>query len=84
MGDAEQNSKGLEATMKDLALITGQRPVKTRAKNSIASFKLREGATVGIAVTLRGNVSELSVNLLVNFIFIVVKWKVGILQLFRT
>ncbi|KAG1354699.1 putative 50S ribosomal protein L5, chloroplastic [Cocos nucifera] len=53
MGDAEQNSKGLEATMRDLALITGQRPVKTRAKNSIASFKLREGATVGIAVTLR-------------------------------
>ncbi|MQM01152.1 hypothetical protein Taro_033905 [Colocasia esculenta] len=55
MGDAEQNSKGLEAAMKDLAIITGQRPVKTRAKQSIATFKLREGTTVGIAVTLRGN-----------------------------
>lgn len=57
MGDADQNSKGLEAAMKDLATITGQRPVKTKAKQSIASFKLREGATVGIAVTLRGDVS---------------------------
>lgn len=57
MGDAEQNSKGLEAAMRDLSLITGQRPVKTKAKYSIAAFKLREGATVGIAVTLRGNVS---------------------------
>ncbi|CAL9132956.1 unnamed protein product [Musa acuminata var. zebrina] len=53
MGDAEQNSKGLEAAMRDLALITGQRPVKTKAKKSIASFKLREGATIGIAVTVR-------------------------------
>ena len=60
MGDAEQNSKGLEAAMRDLALITGQRPVKTKAKNSIAAFKLREGATVGSAVTLRGKVSDFS------------------------
>ncbi|XP_010919114.1 uncharacterized protein [Elaeis guineensis] len=66
MGDAEQNSKGLEATMKDLALITGQRPVKTRAKKSIASFKLREGATVGIAVTLRGNVMYSFLDRLIN------------------
>lgn len=62
MGDAEQNSKGLEATIKDLSLITGQRPVKTRAKKSIASFKLREGTTVGIAVILRGNVSFKCLN----------------------
>ncbi|RWW08360.1 hypothetical protein GW17_00028211 [Ensete ventricosum] len=55
MGDAEQNSKGLEAAMRDLALITGQMPVKTKANKSIASFKLREGATVGIDVTRRGN-----------------------------
>ncbi|KAJ8510769.1 hypothetical protein OPV22_001203 [Ensete ventricosum] len=41
--------------MRDLALITGQMPVKTKANKSIASFKLREGATVGIDVTRRGN-----------------------------
>ncbi|XP_020581240.1 50S ribosomal protein L5, chloroplastic [Phalaenopsis equestris] len=66
IGDAEQNSKGLEATIKDLSLITGQRPVKTRAKKSIASFKLREGATVGIAVTLRGNVMYSFLDRLIN------------------
>ncbi|KAG6499454.1 50S ribosomal protein L5, chloroplastic-like [Zingiber officinale] len=66
MGDAEQNSKGLEAAMKDLAVITGQRPVKTKAKNSIATFKLREGATVGIAVTLRGNVMFSFLDRLIN------------------
>ena len=57
IGDAQQNSKGLEAAMNDLALITGQRPIKTRAKNAIATFKIREGQTLGIAVTLRGSVS---------------------------
>ncbi|XP_072963567.1 large ribosomal subunit protein uL5c [Typha angustifolia] len=66
MGDAEQNSKGLEAAIKDLAVITGQRPVKTKAKNSIATFKLREGATVGIAVTLRGNVMYSFLDRLIN------------------
>lgn len=59
MGDAQQNSKGLEAAMNDIALITGQRPVKTKARASVASFKIREGQTLGIAVTLRGNVSLL-------------------------
>lgn len=66
MGDAEQNSKGLEAAMRDLALITGQRPVKTKAKNSIAAFKLREGTVVGIAVTLRGNVMYSFLDRLIN------------------
>ncbi|KRX11822.1 50S ribosomal protein L5, chloroplastic, partial [Trichinella nelsoni] len=56
IGDAQQNAKGLEAAMRDLALITGQRPVKTRAKASLAQFKIREGQPLGIAVTLRGNV----------------------------
>ncbi|KAJ6829860.1 50S ribosomal protein L5, chloroplastic [Iris pallida] len=66
MGDAEQNSKGLEAAMRDLALITGQRPVKTKAKKSIATFKLREGTTVGIAVTLRGNMMYSFLDRLIN------------------
>lgn len=57
IGDAQQNAKGLEAAMNDLALITGQRPVKTRARLAIATFKIREGQPLGIAVTLRGNVS---------------------------
>lgn len=59
IGDAAQNSKGLEAAMKDLAKNTGQRPVKTRARQSTATFTPREGQTVGIAVTLRGNGSKL-------------------------
>ena len=57
IGDAAQSSKEVEAAINDLALITGQRPVKTRARNSVATFKIREGQPLGIAVTLRGNVS---------------------------
>ncbi|KAJ4773822.1 50S ribosomal protein L5 [Rhynchospora pubera] len=53
IGDAQQNSKGLDAAMKHMAMITVQRPVKTVAKKSVASFKVREGQTLGIAVTLR-------------------------------
>lgn len=59
IGEAAQNSKGLDGAMRDLAIITGQRPVKTRARVSIATFKLREGQPIGLAVTLRGNVSLL-------------------------
>ncbi|XP_078442234.1 ribosomal L5P family protein [Wolffia australiana] len=66
MGDAEQNSKGLEASMRDIALITGQRPAKTKAKKSIATFKLREGTTVGAAVTLRGNMMYYFLDRLIN------------------
>ncbi|MCL7031324.1 hypothetical protein MKW94_014820 [Papaver nudicaule] len=58
IGEAAQNAKGLDAAMKDLATITGQRPVKTRARVSIATFKLREGQPIGLAVTLRGNVES--------------------------
>lgn len=57
IGEAAQNAKGLDAAMNDMALITGQRPVKTRARVSLATFKIREGQPLGIAVTLRGNVS---------------------------
>ena len=60
IGDAAQNDKGLEAAMKDIALITGQKPVKTRARASIATFKIREDQPLGIAVTLRGDVSSSS------------------------
>ena len=53
-GDATTNSKLLEAAMKDLEIITGQKPVVTKAKKSIAGFKLREGQAIGCKVTLRG------------------------------
>ena len=53
-GDATSNSKLLEASMRDLELITGQKPVITKAKKSIAGFKLREGQAIGCKVTLRG------------------------------
>ncbi|KAL6495522.1 60S ribosomal protein L5 [Orobanche gracilis] len=66
IGDAAQNAKGLEAAMNDLALITGQRPIKTRAKNAIATFKIREGQPVGIAVTLRGKVMFSFLDRLIN------------------
>src|SRR5207245_9038262 len=54
MGDAPKNPKGLEAAVAELAAITGQRPVVTRAKKAIANFNLREGQAIGCAVTLRG------------------------------
>jgi large subunit ribosomal protein L5 len=53
-GDASSNSKLLEAAMSDLEIITGQKPVATKAKKSIAGFKLREGQAIGCKVTLRG------------------------------
>ena len=55
VGDSVANSKFMEAAVEDLALITGQRPVVTRAKKSIAGFKIREGQSIGCKVTLRGD-----------------------------
>ena len=54
MGSAIKNPKGLETAVAELAAITGQRPVVTKAKKSIANFNLREGVAIGCAVTLRG------------------------------
>ena len=54
VGDATSNSKLLEAAVKELELISGQKPVITKAKKSIAGFKLREGQSIGCKVTLRG------------------------------
>jgi len=55
MGEAMDNPKALDAAVGDVALITGQKPVVTKAKKSIANFKLREGRTIGVKVTLRGD-----------------------------
>ena len=54
LGDASKNPKQLEAVVEELAAISGQRPVVTRAKKSIANFNLRQGVPVGATVTLRG------------------------------
>jgi large subunit ribosomal protein L5 len=55
MGEVIQNAKAMDAAVADLAAITGQRPVITRAKRSVAAFKLREGMQIGCMVTLRGD-----------------------------
>ena len=54
VGEATSNSKALDDAVADLAIITGQRPVVTKAKKSIATFKVREGQPIGCKVTLRG------------------------------
>jgi large subunit ribosomal protein L5 len=55
LGEALQNAKALDAASSQLAAITGQKPIITRAKKSIATFRLREGNPIGAKVTLRGN-----------------------------
>lgn len=55
VGDAVQNSKVLDAAVNDMQLISGQKPVITKAKKSIAGFKLRENMPIGVKVTLRGD-----------------------------
>lgn len=54
VGDAVQNSKALDTAVEELTIITGQKPVVTKAKKSIAGFRLREGMPIGAKVTLRG------------------------------
>jgi large subunit ribosomal protein L5 len=55
MGEAMDNPKAMEAAVNDLTIITGQKPVMTKARKSIANFKLREGRLIGTKVTLRGD-----------------------------
>ena len=55
MGEAKENPKAIEAAAADLAAITGQKPVITKAKKSVANFKLREGMNIGLKVTLRAD-----------------------------
>jgi large subunit ribosomal protein L5 len=55
VGEALQNAKALDAVAQDVMIITGQKPVITRARRSIATFKLREGNPIGVKVTLRGD-----------------------------
>ena len=55
LGEAMDNPKALEAAVSDLTIITGQKPIMTKARKSIANFKLREGRLIGTKVTLRGD-----------------------------
>ena len=66
IGEAKENSKVLDAAMAELEIISGQKPVITRAKNSIANFKLREGMAIGCKVTLRGDKMYEFLDRLVN------------------
>ena len=54
-GESKGNAKEIEAICKDIATITGQKPITTKARKSVANFKVREGETVGVKVTLRGD-----------------------------
>jgi len=55
VGEALDNAKALDSTVRDIAAVTGQHPIITRARKSIANFKLREGRAIGVKVTLRGD-----------------------------
>lgn len=55
VGDARENAKALDAAVGDLAIITGQKPIVTKAKKSVANFKVRQGMSIGCKVTLRGS-----------------------------
>ncbi len=66
LGEASQNAKALESSLKELSTITGQKPVVTRAKKAIAGFKIREGMPVGVMVTLRGDKMYSFLDRLIN------------------
>ncbi|MBR5338265.1 MAG: 50S ribosomal protein L5 [Lachnospiraceae bacterium] len=66
VGEAKENVKILEAAMGDLEIITGQKPIQTKAKKSVANFKIREGMPIGCKVTLRGDKMYEFVDRLIN------------------
>lgn len=66
LGEASQNAKALESSINEFTVITGQKPVVTRAKKAIAGFKIREGMPVGVMVTLRGEKMYAFLERLIN------------------
>jgi large subunit ribosomal protein L5 len=68
LGEAMDNPKALDAAVQDLSAITGQKPVITKARKSIANFKLREGRAIGTAVTLRGEKMWAFLDRLMNIV----------------
>ncbi len=69
VGEAKENAKVLEAAVKDMEAITGQKAVTTKAKNAIANFKIREGMPIGCKVTLRGEKMYEFADRLINLAF---------------
>jgi len=69
VGDVKENPKAMDAAVNDLALICGQKPVVTKAKKSVAAFKVRQGMNIGCKVTLRGNRMYEFVDKLFNVAF---------------
>jgi large subunit ribosomal protein L5 len=68
VGEAVQNPKALDGAVSDLTVMAGQKPIITKAKNSIAGFKLREGVPIGCKVTLRGERMYEFLNRLINIV----------------
>jgi large subunit ribosomal protein L5 len=66
VGEALDNAKALDATVDDISTITAQRPIVTKARTSIANFKLREGRSIGVKVTLRGDKMWAFLDRLIN------------------
>lgn len=66
LGEASQNARALESSLSELAVITGQKPVVTRAKKAIAGFKIRQGMPVGVMVTLRSERMYAFLDRLIN------------------
>ena len=67
VGEAKENAKAIDSVMADIAAISGQKPVPTYAKKSVANFKLREGTKIGVKVTLRGEKMYEFMDRLFNF-----------------
>ena len=67
VGEAKENAKAIDSVMADIAAISGQKPVPTYAKKSVANFKLREGTKIGVKVTLRGDKMYEFMDRLFNF-----------------
>ena len=74
VGEAKENAKVLEAAVKDMEAITGQKAVTTKAKNAIANFKIREGMPIGCKVTLRGEkmyeFADRLINLALHLVYV--------------
>lgn len=66
VGDAKENPKAIDAALTDLSTITGQKPIVTKAKRSVAAFKLREGMNIGVKVTLRSEKMLYFMDKLIN------------------
>lgn len=66
LGEAAQNAKALESSIQEIAIITGQKPVVTRAKKAIAGFKIRQGMPIGVMVTLRSERMYAFLDRLIN------------------